>query len=275
MRRKSRIINIGGVLIGGGNPVAVQSMTNTDTRNVEATVAQILALEKQGCQIVRVAVVDQEAAGAIKQIKARISIPLIADIHFDYRLALAGAKAGADALRLNPGNIGETSRVREVVAVCKDRGIPIRIGVNAGSLEKDLLLKYKSICAEAMLESALRHTEILESMGFDSIKVSLKASSVLLTIAAYRLMAEKTDYPLHIGITEAGTAERALIKSALGIGILLLDGIGDTVRVSLTGSPVDEVWAAYEILRALGVGVFWVLATTLGGIALFRRAEIK
>ena len=253
MVRKSKVVNVGGVLVGGGNPVAVQSMTNTDTRNVETTVAQILSLEKQGCQLARVAVIDHEAASAIKSIKSRINIPIIADIHFNYRLALASIAAGADSLRLNPGNIGGAAHIREVVAACKDLGLPIRIGVNAGSLEKTLLRKYKAISAEALVESALRHIDVLESMNFDQIKISLKASSVLLTLEAYRLIADKTEYPLHIGITEAGTLERALIKSALGIGTLLLEGIGDTIRVSLTANPVDEVWAAYEILRALNL----------------------
>ncbi|MDR1160515.1 MAG: flavodoxin-dependent (E)-4-hydroxy-3-methylbut-2-enyl-diphosphate synthase [Syntrophomonadaceae bacterium] len=253
MKSLSKVIKVGTVLIGGGNPIAVQSMTNTDTRDISATVRQIDALEKQGCQLVRVAIVDMEAAAAVKEIKKLINMPLIADIHFDHRLALASAKAGADGLRINPGNIGSAAKVREVVAVCRDCGIPIRIGVNAGSLDKELLRKYGKICSEAMVESALHNIRILEDMNFDQIKVSLKASSVLMTVEAYRLIAAKTCYPLHIGVTEAGTTERALIKSALGIGILLQEGIGDTIRVSLTSDPVEEIWAAYEILRNLGL----------------------
>lgn len=267
MRRKSRIIKIGSCLIGGDNPVAVQSMCSTDTRNIEATIAQIKGLEAAGCQIIRVAVVDTEAAAAIKQIKAGIAIPLVADIHFDYRLALQSLAAGADALRINPGNIGDRQRVQAVVSACKEKNTPIRIGVNSGSLDKQMLSRYGAVCAEAMVESAMENIKILEDMDFQEIKISLKASSVKLTLEAYRLMASRVDYPLHIGITEAGTKDRALIKSALGLGMLLNEGIGDTIRVSLTGDPADEVWAAYEILRNLGLsqrGVELISCPTCG-----------
>ncbi|NLX03317.1 MAG: flavodoxin-dependent (E)-4-hydroxy-3-methylbut-2-enyl-diphosphate synthase [Syntrophomonadaceae bacterium] len=253
MSRKSRVIRIGNVSIGGDNPVVVQSMTNTDTRNIDSTVEQILRLEQAGCELVRVAVVDEEAARSIEKIKSRISIPLIADIHFDYRLALKSVEAGADGLRINPGNIGEAWKVQAVVKSCQEREIPIRIGVNAGSLDKKLMEHYGGVCAEAMVESGLENIKILEDMGFELIKISLKASSVILSLQAYRMMAAKVDYPLHVGITEAGTRERALIKTALGIGMLLSEGIGDTIRVSLTADPADEVWAAYEILRSLGL----------------------
>lgn len=278
MRRKSREIKIGSVKIGGNNPIAVQSMTNTDTRDVEATVNQIHALEKAGCEIVRVAVVDEEAAAAISKIKKKISIPLVADIHFHYRLALKSIEAGADGLRINPGNIGDEKRVREVVKACKEKGIPIRIGVNAGSLEKEILEKYGRVTPQAMVESAMQHIKILEDMDFRDIKVSLKASSVNLTVEAYRVLAGLVDYPLHLGITEAGTKDRGLIKSALGLGILLSEGIGDTIRVSLTADPVDEVWAAYEILRGLELrsrGVELISCPTCGRceIDLIKMAE--
>ncbi|MGI5881000.1 MAG: flavodoxin-dependent (E)-4-hydroxy-3-methylbut-2-enyl-diphosphate synthase [Syntrophomonadaceae bacterium] len=252
MRRRSRVIKVGNVSVGGDNPVIVQSMTNTDTRDVAATAGQILALEAAGCEIIRVAVIDTEAAAAIAKIKAQINIPLIADIHFDHRLALHSIESGADGLRINPGNL-KAERVKEVVTACQERKLPIRIGVNAGSLDRQLLEKYGQVCAEAMVESAMDNIKLLEDMGFNDIKISLKASSVLLTVAAYKLLAAKVDYPLHVGITEAGTKDRALIKSAMGIGILLNEGIGDTVRVSLTADPVEEVWAGYEILRSLGL----------------------
>jgi (E)-4-hydroxy-3-methylbut-2-enyl-diphosphate synthase len=267
MRRKSRTIKIGSYLIGGDNPVVVQSMTTTDTRNTEATIAQINELEAAGCQIARVAVIDSEAAAAIKKIKAGITIPLVADIHFDYKLALQSLASGADALRINPGNIGDRKRVQAVVSACREKNTPIRIGVNSGSLDKQILQRYGTVCAEAMVASAMENIKILEDMDFQEIKISLKASSVKLTVDAYRLMASQVDYPLHIGITEAGTKDRALIKSALGLGMLLNEGIGDTIRVSLTGSPVDEVWAAYEILRNLGLserGVELISCPTCG-----------
>ncbi len=253
MRRKSRVVKIGKLAIGGDNPIVVQSMTSTDTRNIPATVAQIKRLEEAGCELIRVAVVDEEAASAIQAIKKAISIPLVADIHFDYKLALKSLAAGADGLRINPGNIGDRNKVATVVSACKDQQIPIRIGVNSGSLDKSMLEKYGGVCPEAMVESALQNIKILEDMDFREIKISLKSSSVLLSLDAYRMMAQRVDYPLHIGITEAGTKDRALIKSALGLGMLLYEGIGDTVRVSLTADPVDEVWAAYEILRGLGL----------------------
>lgn len=253
MRRKSKTLFVGKVPVGGDHPIVVQSMTNTDTRNVEATVAQIKRLETAGCEIVRVAVVDETAANAIAAIRPQIQIPLIADIHFSYQLALKAIAAGVDGLRINPGNIGEHWKVREVVQACKDQGIPIRIGVNTGSLDKKLLDKYGGVCAEAMVESAFEHIHILEDLNFDQMKISLKASQVPLMVQAYRLLAAQCDYPLHVGVTEAGTLERSLVKSSLGLGLLLNEGIGDTVRVSITGDPVDEVWAAYEILRSLGL----------------------
>lgn len=253
MRKKTRVIQVGNVKIGGDNPVVVQSMTCTDTRNVKATVKQILDLEKAGCEIVRLAVLDEEAAEAIRLIKKEIHIPLIADIHFDYRLALKSIDSGVDGLRLNPGNIGDKWKVKSVVDSCRERKIPIRIGVNTGSLDKGLLRKYGGPCKEAMVESALEHVKILEDLDYREIKLSLKSSSVKLSMEAYRMIAEKVDYPLHIGITEAGTKDRALIKSAFGIGMLLYEGIGDTIRVSLTADPVEEVWSAYEILRMLGL----------------------
>ncbi len=278
MRRKSRTINVGSVPIGGDHPIAVQSMTNTDTRNVAATVTQIRGLEKVGCEIIRVAVLDQEAARAIKEVKKRITIPVIADIHFDYKLALASIDSGVDGLRINPGNIGNQDKIAAVVTACKERGISIRIGVNSGSLDKKMLEKYGTICAEAMVESALENIKILEDMDFRAIKISLKSSSVLLSLAAYRLMAEKVDYPLHLGITEAGTKDRALIKSALGIGLLLHEGIGDTIRISLTADPCEEVWAAYELLRTLGLrqrGIELISCPTCGRteIDLIKLAE--
>ncbi len=267
MRRKSRPVQIANLAIGGDNPIAVQSMTSTDTRNVEATVSQIKAMEEAGCELVRVAVIDQEAALAIQKIKNQIAIPLVADIHFDYKLALQSLASGADGLRINPGNIGDQVKVKSVVRACQDMQIPIRIGVNAGSLDKRLLAKYGQPCPEAMVESALDNVKILEDMDFREIKISLKSSSVLQSVEAYRLIARQVDYPLHIGITEAGTKDRAFIKSALGIGILLYEGIGDTIRVSLTGNPVDEVWAAYELLRNLGLrerGVELISCPTCG-----------
>ncbi|MBI5755555.1 MAG: flavodoxin-dependent (E)-4-hydroxy-3-methylbut-2-enyl-diphosphate synthase [Nitrospirae bacterium] len=252
-RRKTRQIRVGNVLIGGDAPVVVQSMTNTDTRDAEATVAQIKRLEEAGCEVVRVAVPDRDAAEALAVIKRAIGIPLIADIHFDYRLALLSIEKGVDALRLNPGNIGDKNRIEHVVKAAKERGIPIRIGVNAGSLEEDLLQKYGHPTPEAMVESAIRHIQILEEHDFYDIKVSLKASSVPMTINAYRLISKKVGYPLHVGISEAGPLLSGTVKSAIGIGILLSEGIGDTIRVSLTADPVEEVRVAYEILKALNL----------------------
>lgn len=252
-RRKTRQLNVGGVLIGGNAPIAVQSMTNTHTDDAEATLAQIRKLAAAGCDIIRCAVPDMAAAEGLKTICKESPIPVIADIHFDYKLALAAIAAGVDGLRLNPGNIGSTEKVRAVVEAAKERNIPIRIGVNAGSLPKNLLEKYGHPTAEALVEAAWRHIHILEDMDYRNIKVSLKAHDVPLTIAAYRLLASQCDYPLHVGITEAGTVNSGIIKSAVGIGALLAEGIGDTIRVSLTGDPVNEVKVAYDILKALGL----------------------
>jgi len=252
-RQKTRQISVGSVQIGGNARVSVQSMTKTDTRDVRKTVAQIRRLERAGCEVIRVAVPDEEAARAIAQIKSRIKIPLIADIHFNYRLALMAMEHGADGLRINPGNIGGRDRLKAIVSEAKRRSVPIRIGVNAGSLEKDLLKGFGGPTPGAMVLSALRTIEWMETLGFHLIKVSLKASDVLRTVEAYRLFSEKSDYPLHVGITEAGKGSGAVVKSAIGIGLLLSEGIGDTIRVSLTGDPLDEVRAGYEILRALKI----------------------
>ncbi|MCU0560480.1 MAG: flavodoxin-dependent (E)-4-hydroxy-3-methylbut-2-enyl-diphosphate synthase [Desulfobacterales bacterium] len=251
VRRLTRQIRIGGVPVGGGAQITVQSMTNTPTADVAATVAQIRRLEQAGCDIVRVAVPDDASAAALAAIKARIGIPLIADVHFDYRLAIAAAQAGADGLRINPGNIGAARKVRAVVECAKERGIPIRIGVNAGSLEKDIVKKYGGATAEGMVASALRHIELLRGFDFEAVKVSLKASDVARTVAAYRQLAGATDVALHLGVTEAGALFAGIVKSALGIGMLLAEGIGDTLRVSLTRDPVDEVRVGFEILKAL------------------------
>lgn len=266
-RRKTRPIRVGSVRIGGGAPVVVQSMTSTDTRDVASTVEQIRALAAAGCEIVRVAVPDEEAAAALGAIRAQIPVPLIADIHFNHRLALEALRQGVDGLRLNPGNIGGKERIREVVLAAKDRDVPIRVGVNAGSLERDLLEQYGWPTAEAMVESAVRHIAILEELGFSAIKVSLKASRVPLAVEAYRLFASQYDYPLHLGITEAGTFLPGTVKSAVGLGILLSEGIGDTIRVSLAEDSVEEVRVAYEILKALGVrrrGVNVIACPTCG-----------
>ncbi|SMC26767.1 4-hydroxy-3-methylbut-2-en-1-yl diphosphate synthase [Desulfacinum hydrothermale DSM 13146] len=252
-RRPTRRLHIGSVPIGDGAPIVVQSMTNTDTRDAGATIAQIQRLERAGCELVRVAVPDREAVERLAQIKASVSVPLVADIHFDYRLALGALRAGVDGLRLNPGNIGGADKVRRVAQEAKAREVPIRIGVNSGSLEKDLLARYGGPTAEAMVESALRHMALLQDQGFELIKVSLKSSDVLTTLSAYRLLAERTDVPLHLGVTEAGTPVQGAIKSALGIGLLLAEGIGDTIRVSVTGEPEEEMPIAYGILRALGL----------------------
>ncbi len=246
-------INVGGVLIGGGAPVTVQSMTNTKTENVADTVAQIKRLEAAGCDIVRLAVPTLEAARAIYDIKSQVNIPIVADIHFDYKLAIAAAEAGADKIRINPGNIGGEDRVKAVVDVCKARNLPIRIGVNGGSLEKPILAKYGKPTAEGMLESAMGHVALLNKFDFDDICISVKASEVQLTIEAYRLMSKSTDYPLHLGVTEAGTEYSGIIKSAVGIGTLLSEGIGDTIRVSLTAAPEREIKAGIEILKAAGL----------------------
>ena len=251
MRRQTRKINLGNVSVGGDAPISVQSMCNTDTRDVAATLSQIEALAAAGCEIVRCAVPDPVAAQALRDICKQSRLPMIADIHFDYHLALLSLDAGVDGLRLNPGNIGERWKVEEVVRACAERAVPIRIGVNAGSLEKELLAAYGRPSAEAMVASALSHIRILEDLNYREIKVSLKASDVQRTVAAYRLLAEQVDYPLHIGITEAGTTWSGTIKSAAGLGALLFDGLGDTLRVSLTGDPVEEVRVGWEILKSL------------------------
>ena len=252
-RKPTRQIKVGSVAVGGGSVISVQSMTNTPTADVAATVAQIRRLEEAGCDIVRVAVPDEESAAALARIKPRIGIPLIADVHFDHRLAIAAVRAGADGLRINPGNIGAAKKVKAVVACARERGIPIRVGVNAGSLEKDILKKYHGVTPEGMVESALRHIEQLRAMDFHAVKVSLKASDVRRTVAAYRLLSSRTDLPLHLGVTEAGTLFSGIVKSALGIGMLLAEGIGDTLRVSLTRDPAEEVRVGFEILKALDI----------------------
>ena len=252
-KRVTRQISIGNVKIGGGAPVSVQSMTNTDTRDHLSTISQIRRLESVGCEIIRIAVPDMKAAEKLCEIKKGISIPLIADIHFDYRLALRAIEEGVDGLRINPGNIGGKAKVKSIAEMAGDRGISIRIGVNSGSVEKKLLSKYGHPTAEAMVESALSYIDMFESFGFRDIKVSLKASNIADTLDAYRLMSGKTDYPLHVGITEAGPSFSGVIKSSVCIGILLHEGIGDTIRVSLTADPADEVRAGYEILKALGL----------------------
>ncbi|MCL2592809.1 MAG: flavodoxin-dependent (E)-4-hydroxy-3-methylbut-2-enyl-diphosphate synthase [Defluviitaleaceae bacterium] len=257
-RKKTKLVNIGDVKVGGFSDISIQSMTNTDTRDVKKTVAQIKALEDAGCEIIRVAIPDLEAAEALKEIKKQIKIPLAADIHFDYRLALKSIENGVDKLRLNPGNIGDKERIRQVVEKAKERSIPIRIGVNSGSIEKHILEKYKRPTAEAMVESALTHASYIEEFGYDKILISLKASSVIETVEAYKMMSEKVDYPLHVGITESGTEYAGSIKSAVGIGAILLMGIGDTVRVSLTCDPVREIICAKEILKSIGIRKFGI-----------------
>ncbi len=266
-RNRTRRINVGGVAIGGGAQVSVQSMCNTSTADAKASLAQIGALYEAGCDIVRLAVPDMAAAAAMERIAAESPIPVVADIHFDYRLALACAKAGVHKIRINPGNIGGADRVRAVAEACGEKGIPIRIGVNSGSLEKELLRKYGSPTAEAMVESAERHIEMLTDWGFEDICLSLKASDVPLTVGAYRLAAERFPYPLHVGVTEAGTSYMGLVQSAVGIGTLLNEGIGDTIRVSLTADPVEEIKAGISILKAAGLrrgGVKIVSCPTCG-----------
>ncbi len=251
--RQSRQISIGNVKIGGGAPVSVQSMTITDTRDVASTVSQIKRLEEAGCDIVRVAVPDMDAARALGPIGNETRIPLVSDIHFDYRLALESIKQGVDGMRINPGNIGARYRIKAVVDACRERRIPIRIGVNSGSLEKDILKKYEHPTAEALVESAMRHVRILEDLDFYDIKISVKSTDVRKMITAYRMLAEKTEYPLHLGVTEAGTPGMGTVKSSIGIGALLAEGIGDTIRVSLTGDPVEEIVVGMNILRSLGM----------------------
>ena len=246
-------IMVGGVAIGGGAPVSIQSMTNTRTSDVEGTLSQIRALASAGCEIVRVAVPDMEAARAVAKIKEHSPLPVVVDIHFDYKLALEAIAAGADKVRINPGNIGGEDRVKAVADACRQRNIPIRIGVNGGSLEKELLAKYGRVCPEAMVESAFGHIRLLNKFDFDDICVSLKSSSVPMTMAAYRMMREQSDYPLHLGVTEAGTVRMGTLKSAVGIGGLLAMGVGDTMRVSLSADPVEEIYAARDILKAAGI----------------------
>lgn len=252
-RENTRVVTIGNVKIGGGNRVAIQSMTNTPTEDVAATVAQILELEAAGCDIIRCAVPTMEAAAAIRKIKEQIHIPLVADIHFDYRLAIAAMENGADKIRINPGNIGSTERVKAVVDVAKERNIPIRVGVNSGSLEKELIEKYGHVTAEALVESALKQVSVIEELGYDNLVISIKSSDVMMCVKAHELIAQKTDYPLHIGITESGSITSGNIKSAIGLGIMLNQGIGDTIRVSLTDRPVEEIHSAKLILKTLGL----------------------
>lgn len=251
--RKCRPVKVGGLVLDGGR-IYIQSMLNVPSTDIEGSVRQAVALEQAGCEIVRAAIPDMAAVALIPAIKEKISIPLVADIHFDYRLAVAAAQAGIDKIRINPGNIGSRDKVQAVVDECKKRNIPIRIGVNGGSLEKDILAKYGHPCAEALVESALGHVRILEECDFEDIVISLKSSNVPTMIAAYRLLSEKCDYPLHLGVTEAGTERMGLIKSAVGIGSLLCDGIGETIRVSLTDDPIKEIYAAKDILKAIGKG---------------------
>ena len=250
---KTKAIQIGNRVIGGGNPILLQSMTNTKTEDVVATVGQIRQLTDAGCDIIRCACPTMEAAKALAEIKKQISIPLVADIHFDYQLAIAAMENGADKIRINPGNIGSKERVKAVVDVAKERNIPIRVGVNSGSLEKDLLEKYHGVTAEAIVESALGQVAIIEDLGYDNLVISIKSSDVMMCVKAHELIAQKTSYPLHVGITEAGTVTRGNIKSAIGLGLILSQGIGDTIRVSLTGDPIEEIKSAKMILRTLGL----------------------
>lgn len=249
----TKVVKIGDRVIGGGNPILIQSMTNTKTEDVAATVAQIQALTAAGCDIIRCAVPTMEAAEALTEIKKQVSIPVVADIHFDYRLALAAIEHGADKIRINPGNIGSTERVRAVVDAAKERGIPIRVGVNSGSLGKDLVEKYHGVTAEGIVESALDKVHLIEDMGYDNLVISIKSSDVMMCAKAHGQIAEKTDYPLHVGITESGTVLSGNIKSAVGLGMILSQGIGDTIRVSLTGDPLEEIKSAKLILRTLGL----------------------
>ena len=266
-REHTKVVKIGDRKIGGGNPILIQSMTNTRTEDVEATVAQILELERAGCEIIRCTVPTAEAAQALKRIKERIHIPLVADIHFDYKMAIAAMENGADKIRVNPGNIGSAEKVKAVVDVARERNIPIRIGVNSGSLEKRLLEKYGGVTAEGIVESALEKVGMVEDFGYDNLVISIKSSDVMMCVRAHELLADKTAYPLHVGITESGTLQSGNIKSAIGLGIILNQGIGDTIRVSLTGSPVEEIKSARLILRTLGLrkgGVEVVSCPTCG-----------
>lgn len=253
MRKMTREIKIGNKVIGGGNPILIQSMTNTKTQDVEATVKQIRQLTAAGCEIIRCAVPDMEAARALAEIKKQITIPLVADIHFDYRLAVAAIENGADKIRINPGNIGSDDKIREVVEAAKEKQIPIRVGVNSGSLEKDLVEKYHGVTAEGLVESALDKVKKIEHFGYDNLVISIKSSDVMMCVKAHELIAEQTDYPLHVGITESGTIISGNIKSAIGLGLILHQGIGDTIRVSLTGNPLEEIKSAKLILKTLGL----------------------
>ncbi len=266
-REHTRVIGIGDRVIGGGNPVLIQSMCNTKTQDIKATVSQINALAKAGCDIIRVAVPDMEAANALREIKKQITIPLVADIHFDYRLAIASIEAGADKIRINPGNIGSVDRVRAVVEKAKEYNIPIRVGVNSGSLEKNLIEKYGGVTAQGIVDSALDKVRMIEELGYDNLVISIKSSDVLMCIKAHELISKQTDYPLHVGITESGTLVSGTIKSSVGLGIILHEGIGDTIRVSLTGDPLEEIKAARLILKSLGLrrgGVEVVSCPTCG-----------
>ena len=266
-RDNTRVVRIGDRKIGGGNPILIQSMTNTKTEDVEATVAQILALEKAGCEIIRCTVPTEEAAKALREIKKQIHIPLVADIHFDYRMAIAAIENGADKIRINPGNIGSAEKVKAVVDAAREREIPIRVGVNSGSLEKPLLEKYGDVTAEGIVESALDKVRMIEELDYRNLVISIKSSDVLMCVRAHELLADRTDYPLHVGITEAGTVRSGNIKSAIGLGLILSKGIGDTIRVSLTGDPVEEIRSARLILRTLGLrkgGVEVVSCPTCG-----------
>ena len=253
IRNNTKVVSIGDVKIGGQNPIAIQSMTNTKTEDVQGTVSQILALERAGCEIVRCTVPTLEAAKAIAEIKKQIHIPLVADIHFDYKMAIAAMEYGADKIRINPGNIGDMSRVKAVVDVAKGRNIPIRVGVNSGSLEKNLVEKYNGVTAEGIVESALDQVHMIEELGYDNLVISIKSSDVMMCVKAHELLADKTVYPLHVGITESGTVQSGNIKSAIGLGLILGQGIGNTIRVSLTGEPTEEIKSAKLILRTLGL----------------------
>lgn len=252
-RKLTKEVKIGNRIIGGNHPIAIQSMTNTKTEDVEKTVAQIQALTKAGCEIIRCAVPTMEAAQALAEIKKQISIPLVADIHFDYKLAIAAMENGADKIRINPGNIGSADRVKAVVDVAKERNIPIRVGVNSGSLEKELVEKYHGVTAEGIVESALDKVKLIEDMGYDNLVISIKSSDVMMCVKAHELISDKTDHPLHVGITESGTLISGNIKSSIGLGLILSQGIGDTIRVSLTGDPLEEIKSAKLILRTLGI----------------------
>ena len=263
----TKVVNVGGILLGGGNPVRIQSMNNTKTSDVQGTLEQIRRLYEAGCDITRVTVPDMEAAEALKEITKNSPIPVVADIHFDYRMAIESAKNGAAKIRINPGNIGGPEKLRMVAQTCKERGIPIRVGVNSGSIDRKLVEEYGGVCAENMTKSALDAVKLLEDVDFDDIVISIKSSSPKLTIETYRLMSKACDYPLHVGVTEAGTLREGVVKSAVGIGTLLAEGIGDTIRVSLTGDPVDEVYAAKSILKALDLrsgGITFVSCPTCG-----------